>query len=76
MNSFKSFCEKIKSGKIQDFEALAMDVFRYQSTHNEIYRKYLEVRGIQSENIPVVELQVRKTVGTIFGLKNSTCSIV
>lgn len=73
MNSFKSFCEKIKSGKIQDFDTLAMDVFRYQSTHNEIYRKYLEVRGIQSEKItevqeiPFLPISLFKTAKVISG---------
>jgi len=55
MNSFKSFCKKIKSGKIQHFDAMAMDSFIYQSTHNKIYQRYLEVRGIRPKNITEVQ---------------------
>ena len=55
MNTFKSFSEKIKSGKIQDFDAMAMDIFIHQSTHNKIYQRYLDVRGIQPKNITEVK---------------------
>ncbi|WP_339901762.1 acyl transferase [uncultured Cyclobacterium sp.] len=73
MNSFKSFCEKIKSGAIDDFDALAMDSFMFQSTRNKIYRKYLEIRGIQAHNItevrdiPFLPIGMFKTTKVISG---------
>lgn len=73
MNSFKSFCEKIKTGEIDDFDALAMDSFLFQSSHNKIYQRYLEVRGIQPQNIteikdiPFLPINMFKTAKVIAG---------
>ncbi|MDO6438388.1 acyl transferase [Cyclobacterium sp. 1_MG-2023] len=73
MNSFKSFSEKIKTGKIDDFDALAMDSFLFQSTHNKIYQKYLEARGIRPQAItevnaiPFLPIGMFKTAKVISG---------
>lgn len=55
MNYFKSFSEKIISGKIQDFDSLALELFHFQSQNNPIYRRYLEVRNIRTIDIRSVE---------------------
>ncbi|WP_339923637.1 acyl transferase [uncultured Cyclobacterium sp.] len=76
MNSFKSFSEKIKSGQINDFDAMAMDLFSYQSRHNKIYQRYLEVRGIHPKNItevkdiPFLPVSMFKTTKVISGPEN------
>ena len=73
MNTFKSFCEKIKSGKIQDFDAMAMDLFRFQAAYNTVYRRYLELRGIHPnkitdvEDIPFLPISSFKTSKVISG---------
>jgi phenylacetate-coenzyme A ligase PaaK-like adenylate-forming protein len=73
MNSFKSFSEKIKTGKIDDFDALAMDSFLFQSTHNKIYQRYLEVRGVRPQDItevnaiPFLPIGMFKTAKVISG---------
>lgn len=73
MNSFKSFCEKVKSGKIDDFDALAMDLFVFQANKNKVYRRYLEVRGIdpgkitEVKDIPFLPISLFKTQKVISG---------
>ena len=77
MNSFKSFFEKIKSGKIDDFDALTMDLFMFQVDKNKIYRRYLEVRGIdpgkitEIKDIPFLPIGLFKTLKVISGPENS-----
>ncbi|WP_162417641.1 acyl-CoA synthetase family protein [Cyclobacterium roseum] len=67
MNYFKSFSEKIISGKIHDFDALALELFHFQSQNNPIYQRYLQARGIRSaevsslEQIPFLPISFFKT---------------
>ncbi|MCK4989625.1 MAG: acyltransferase, partial [Bacteroidales bacterium] len=42
--------------KFSEFERLAFDVFRYQSTYNPIYKKYLELLGIKPQDITSLEM--------------------
>lgn len=73
MNYFKSFSEKIISGKIQDFDSLALELFHFQSQNNPIYRRYLEVRNIRTidirsvEQIPFLPISFFKTEKVICG---------
>jgi len=73
MNYFKSFSEKIISGKIRDFDALALDVFHFQSRNNPVYRRYLEARNVHSdaitrlEDIPFLPISFFKTEKIISG---------
>ncbi|WP_375583876.1 acyl transferase [Cyclobacterium xiamenense] len=73
MNYFKSFSEKIISGEIQDFETLALELFRFQSRNNPVYRRYLQARNLQSdriyrlEDIPFLPISFFKTEKVISG---------
>jgi phenylacetate-coenzyme A ligase PaaK-like adenylate-forming protein len=73
MKSFKSFCEKIKSGKIDDFDALAMDLFTFQADKNKVYRRYLDIRGVdpakitEIKGIPFLPIGFFKTQKVISG---------
>lgn len=51
MNYFKSFSEKIKIAKIQDFENTAFDLFQFQAENNRIYRQYLRALGVSPETV-------------------------
>jgi len=46
MQDFKSFSERIKDLKSEDFEPLALELFRFQASENQIYKKYIEARRI------------------------------
>ncbi|WP_163380373.1 acyl transferase [Cyclobacterium sp. SYSU L10401] len=55
MNYFKSFSEKINSGKIGDFTTTALELFRFQSRNNKIYREYIKARQVKPENVNRIE---------------------
>ena len=40
----------LKDGDNAAFEALALDIFRYQAKHNPIYRSYLQALGVSIES--------------------------
>lgn len=58
--------ERIKSVKDQDFEELALAVFRYQADSNPLYRQYLDLLGVaqaevrQLSDIPFLPIQFFK----------------
>ncbi|SHN17172.1 Acyl-protein synthetase, LuxE [Cyclobacterium lianum] len=76
MNYFKSFSEKIKSGKTSDFTALALDLFRFQSRYNGVYRQYLSARNVQPDrienlaDIPFLPISFFKTHKVVSGPEN------
>ncbi len=37
-----------------DFESVCLDVFRYQSQHCEVYRKFIELLGVKTEDVSQV----------------------
>ena len=39
----------------QDFEALALDVFRFQATFNPLYQTYVRLRGISVEEVKTMD---------------------
>ncbi len=43
--------ERIKSVKDQDFEELALAVFRYQAASNALYRQYLDLLSVAQEQV-------------------------
>lgn len=59
--------ERIKSLKDQDFEEIALAVFRYQANNNMLYRQYLDLLGVaQSQvsrlsDIPHLPIQLFKS---------------
>lgn len=51
MQDFKSFSERLSNLKADQFENLALDLFRFQSQANPIYKKYLEARKVNTEEV-------------------------
>lgn len=54
MQEFKSFSERIKDLKSEDFDSLALEIFRFQASNNQIYRKYVEARQVDVSSIQEV----------------------
>jgi hypothetical protein len=52
---FKSFQEKILNGEVLDFEEVGLNLFRFQSANNPVYREYLKVRKIRPTDIKKIE---------------------
>ncbi|MDN3686947.1 acyl transferase [Cyclobacterium jeungdonense] len=77
MNYFKSFSEKIISAKIDDFDALALELFHFQSHNNPVYQRYLQARGVRSaevtslEQIPFLPISFFKTEKVISQPENN-----
>lgn len=51
MLEFKSFSERIENLKSEEFEKLALDIFRFQAKANPIYHKYIKARSIDISQI-------------------------
>ncbi len=51
MQDFKSFSEGLLNLKKEDFVSRALALFQYQSVHNRVYKQYLEVRNIDSNQV-------------------------
>lgn len=54
-NNKQLFKELLTGGQSFGFEALALDIFRYQAQENPFYRKYLEYLNIQPETVLSLE---------------------
>ncbi|MEN2283660.1 acyl transferase [Algoriphagus sp. SE2] len=73
MQDFKSFSERIKDLKSEDFETLALELFKFQASENQIYKKYIEARRIdiskvdQIKAIPFLPIQFFKDYKVISG---------
>ncbi len=48
---FAALCDAVNRIEKHQFDALALEVFRYQSIHCEVYRRYLAHLGIDTSNI-------------------------
>jgi len=46
MNYFKSFSKELENFDAADFDILALQLFRFQALHNDIYRSYLNHRQV------------------------------
>ncbi|GGZ36932.1 acyltransferase [Echinicola pacifica] len=55
MNYFKSFSERVLNLQGNEFDALALELFRFQAQHNLIYSAYLKARGLEVEAVSTVE---------------------
>lgn len=64
---------KVLQMKSKDFDALALEVFRYQAEHNSVYQKYLQCLQIQIdsvqniEQIPFLPIEFFKTQTVVTG---------
>lgn len=50
-----SLLQRIKTVKDQEFNALALDIFRYQAENNPLYHQFLHLLGIKQDQIKQVE---------------------
>ncbi|AFL86017.1 Acyl-protein synthetase, LuxE [Belliella baltica DSM 15883] len=55
MNYFKSFSEDILYSRIKNFEKMALELFKFQAVENKIYKRYLEARKIDVNQINRIE---------------------
>jgi phenylacetate-coenzyme A ligase PaaK-like adenylate-forming protein len=58
MSFEKSIKKRIKNGVGDDFDALALGLFRYQAKHNKVYKKYLKHVGCDPNQVHEIE-QIR-----------------
>lgn len=54
MNYFKSFSERLKNMKENEFEPLALELFHFQAAANPVYKAYIQARGINPSRISTV----------------------
>ena len=47
--------QKVLKLKAQDFDDLALEIFRFQAQHNSVYQQYLQYLDIQTDNIKKIE---------------------
>lgn len=55
MQDFKSFSEAIRNFKSEEFESVALELFKFQASANPIYKKYVEARKIDVSTIKKLE---------------------
>ena len=51
MQDFKSFSEKVSILDAHHFEELALELFQFQASENEIYKSYLKARKIETNRV-------------------------
>ena len=55
MDTFKGFGPKLYTLNEYSFEAIALDVFRFQAVHNPVYRQFLQSLSIDVATIHTIE---------------------
>lgn len=55
MKYFKSFSENLKTMGEDDFEGMALELFRLQAASNPVYKAYVRARGIHPAGVRTVE---------------------
>jgi len=55
MDFLKSFKQRLNNFSSDEFEEMAITLFRYQTAHNSVYRQYLEARNIAVTEIEAIE---------------------
>lgn len=55
MQDFKSFSERLDFLEAGQFEELALELFEYQSSENEVYKSYLNARRIEPKKVNSVD---------------------
>ena len=73
MQDFKSFSEGLTNISPKDFESRALELFRFQSKSNEVYKAYLEARKVSvssvesKEQIPFLPIRFFKDFKVVCG---------
>ncbi len=74
--------QRVLSVDAHSFEALALDIFRYQATHNQVYKQYLaclktSVAAVtQLTDIPFLPIEFFKTQAVVSDAIADTASVV
>ncbi|WP_026968261.1 acyltransferase [Algoriphagus terrigena] len=55
MQDFKSFSEKVTILDAGRFEELALELFQFQASENEVYKSYLKARKIETNRVKSLE---------------------
>ncbi|WP_343853659.1 acyl transferase [Algoriphagus jejuensis] len=55
MQDFKSFSERLTNMDAWDFEDLALELFRFQISENEVYKSYVAARKIEVSQVKTLE---------------------
>jgi len=55
MQDFKSFSEKLSILDASQFEELALELFQFQASENEVYKAYLKARKIEMNRVKSLE---------------------
>jgi hypothetical protein len=55
MQQTQIFKQKVLNLQAQDFDDLALEIFRFQAEHNLVYKKYLQCLHIQTDTIKTIE---------------------
>lgn len=81
MQHFKSFSEKLSNLDDSRFEELALELFQFQATENEVYKSYLAARNIgvshvtSLETIPFLPIRFFKDFPVICGKSSDFSSV-
>jgi phenylacetate-coenzyme A ligase PaaK-like adenylate-forming protein len=73
MDYFKSFSAKLQNPKFFDFEEMALKLFNFQVEQNNVYRSYVNARGIMANQvksflqIPFLPIQFYKSHKVVTG---------
>lgn len=73
MQDFKSFLQDLTKISSQDFEAKALELFRFQANTNKVYKSYLQARNFdlgrvsRVEDIPFLPIQFFKDFKVVSG---------
>ena len=55
MNTFKSLSEQVFSFVKNEFDALALKIFRFQAEQNSVYKSYLQNLGVNIDSINTID---------------------
>ncbi|MFC3881596.1 acyl transferase [Algoriphagus namhaensis] len=55
MQDFKSFSDDLTNLSSEAFDSMALDLFRFQSKENEVYKSYLKARKVNPESVKTIQ---------------------
>ena len=55
MQQIQKLKQKVLKLQTQDFDDLALEIFRFQAQHNSVYQQYLQYLNVQADTIKTIE---------------------
>lgn len=55
MQDFKSFSDDLTNLSSEAFDSIALDLFRFQSKENKVYKSYLKARKVNPESVKTIQ---------------------